>query len=77
MIKPVDDLDLMNRWASTTRTFWACNSISAGVPGDPFRVLAGGDITLHAGSSATFRSDAAVEEDASLTMLAGPVPGCP
>jgi hypothetical protein len=76
-IKPVDDLDLMNRVESSTRMFWACNSILTGLVGDPFRVQTGADITLHAGNVVAMRSDSQVDEDSFLIVLTGSVPGCP
>ena len=76
-IKPVDNLDLGNRIESSTRTFWACESIVTGLTNDPFRVLAGADVTLHAGSSVSMRNDSQAEENGRLTVLLGGVPGCP
>lgn len=76
-IKPVDNLDLMNRIEISTRTFWACNSIQTGLPGDPFRTQTGANITLHSGNFVEMRSDSQVEEDGLLTLLTGSVPGCP
>jgi hypothetical protein len=72
-ITPVQDLDLFDRVESGQRTFWACNSITAG---DLFQVLQGADLTLHAGNFVTLLNDFSTEEDNTFTVLLGSVPGC-
>jgi uncharacterized repeat protein (TIGR01451 family) len=72
-ITPVQDLDLFDRVESGQRTFWACNSITAG---DLFQVLQGADLTLHAGNFVTLLNDFSTEEDNTFTILLGSVPGC-
>ncbi len=78
-IQPVDDLFLQNRVESTTRTFWACDSITAGdlFGTNLFRVLAGAEITFHAENLATFANGTEIEVGGELTVVLGGVPGCP
>ena len=73
-IRPVDHLDLSNRLESSSRSYWACVSISAG---DTFAVLDGADVVLQAGATVELRDGVTVQAGGGLRIRVGAVPGCP
>lgn len=65
-------LQLTGEVVATTELFTATQSIAAGDPGAPFRVVAGGVAELRAGASIVLNQELAIEAGGSLALVVDP-----
>jgi hypothetical protein len=72
-VSPPLDLVLLEPGAGGERTYWACNSISAG---ELFGVLSGADIVFHSGAVVALRDGFSIASEGVFTVILGSVPGC-
>ena len=79
-VTPDDVLDLFNMTLDDTYTFYACDTILCG--GDfastpDVSLLDPADVLLHAGDRLVLKNGLLVDDGAALSILLGPVTGCP